>query len=63
MGGGVGLLDYDFDGILDILLRTVLTCQGLVDTKEGKYSNRLYRGLGNGKFEDTTRVAGLAAST
>ena len=64
MGGGVGLLDYDVDGILDIFFANGSHLpQGLMNPKEGRYSNRLYRGLGKGEFEDTTRVAGLAGST
>ena len=64
MGGGVGLLDYDVDGILDIFFANGSHLpQGLMNPKEGRYSNRLYRGLGNGEFEDTTQVAGLAGRT
>lgn len=63
MGGGVGLLDYDGDGVLDIFFANgCLLPQGLRAAKAGNYSNRLYRGVGNGRFDDTTRVAGVAGS-
>src|ERR1700758_4287127 len=50
MGGGVALLDYDGDGLLDIFF-----VNG-GETPRGKspvpVKNALYRNLGNGKFED-----------
>ena len=57
LGGGVGVLDYDGDLWPDIYLT-----QGAdwpVDTASPKYRDRLYRNLGNGKFEDVTLAAGL----
>lgn len=46
LGGGVGLIDYDSDGDLDLYFLT----QG---------QNRLYRNLGGMKFEDVTEQAGV----
>jgi hypothetical protein len=59
LGGGVGLIDYDGDGLLDIYL----TGGGYYDGPEKKeikgYPNRLYKNLGNGKFRDVTAEVGL----
>jgi tetratricopeptide (TPR) repeat protein len=49
LGPGACFLDYDNDGRIDIFLPD--------NGKEGGMS--LYRNLGNGKFEDATRKAGL----
>lgn len=46
--GGVYVTDYDQDGWLDVFVD---------DFSDG---NRLYRGLGNGQFEDVTEAAGIA---
>ena len=57
MGGGVGLFDFDNDGWLDIfLLNGGETPHG---KSEKPVQNALYRNLGNGKFEDVARDAGL----
>lgn len=56
MGGGVGLLDYDNDGWLDIYVLQggeLVEDEGDVVTTE----NKLFRNLGNGKFEDVTAAA------
>jgi hypothetical protein len=59
LGGGVGLIDYDGDGLLDIFLTGGGYFDG-PDKKEIKgYPNRLYRNLGNWKFQDVTREVGL----
>jgi hypothetical protein len=53
---GVGLLDYDNDGLLDIYLVNGAAIPSL--QKEGpEYGNRLYRNLGNFKFVDVTQAA------
>jgi hypothetical protein len=58
MGGGVAFVDFDNDGLLDILLVTG------GETPNGKAAesplNALYRNLGNGKFEDVAGRAGIA---
>ena len=53
---GVGLLDYDQDGLLDIYLVNGAAIPSL--RKEGaEYGNRLYRNMGNFKFVDVTQAA------
>ncbi len=59
LGGGVALFDYDRDGLLDIFV----TGGGYFDGKTIRgYPGRLYRNLGNFKFEDVTERAGLNAA-
>ncbi len=58
MGGGVGFLDFDDDGWLDIfLLNGGETPHG---KSEKPLQNALYRNLGNGKFVDVAAGAGLS---
>ncbi|WP_187270828.1 VCBS repeat-containing protein [Neolewinella aurantiaca] len=49
-GGGVAMLDFDQDGLMDLYF---------VSTQK---ENKLYRNAGNWKFEDVTSTAGVAAS-
>jgi len=49
LGSGACFLDYDGDGNTDLFLADVGPAGGMT----------LYRNLGNGKFEDVTRKAGL----
>lgn len=55
-GSGVGVIDFDNDGWPDLFFANG------ADLAHGKHSpgNALYRNLGNGKFEDVTRTAGLS---
>jgi hypothetical protein len=50
MPGGIAVLDYDGDGLLDIFVTN------------GAARNRLYRNKGDGTFEDVTEKAHLAGS-
>ncbi len=59
MSGGVGLLDYDGDGWLD-----VYAVQGgpFPPADDPPRGDRLFRNRGDGTFEDVTDRAGLAPS-
>ena len=65
-GSGAAWLDYDNDGLMDLLivngssmeqLRRVVAGQPPAPSKSGVY---LFHNLGNGKFEDVTERAGLS---
>ncbi|HEY2911286.1 MAG TPA: VCBS repeat-containing protein [Gemmataceae bacterium] len=59
LGGGIALLDFDRDGLLDIFA----TGGGFFDGLERKQirgcPNRLFKNLGNWEFRDATAEAGL----
>ncbi|MFO0910846.1 MAG: FG-GAP-like repeat-containing protein [Isosphaeraceae bacterium] len=57
MGGGVGLIDADGDGWLDLYL--VNGCRLPVDAKAPPAPNRLLRNNGDGTFTDVTARAGV----
>jgi len=57
MGGGVGLLDYDGDGRLDVYF--INGCRLPFDRTSPPAPNRLYRNRGDGTFEDATARAGV----
>ena len=59
-GSGAAFLDYDGDGRLDIFLANGSKLEGFSGGPAP--TNRLYRNLGGGKFEDATETAGLARS-
>jgi tetratricopeptide (TPR) repeat protein len=59
MSGGVGLLDYDGDGRLDVYLLQGGTFPP--DATPRPCGDRLYHNRGDGTFEDVTRASGLAA--
>jgi tetratricopeptide (TPR) repeat protein len=60
MGGGVGLIDYDGDGWLDIYL--VNGCALPYDRANPPRPNRLYRNEGGGRFVDVTQRAGVGGA-
>ena len=74
-GAGISavFLDYDHDGLLDLFLANYLTYAAEKESEQnpGAYPgplaykgepNVLYRNLGNGKFQDVTKEAGLYAT-
>lgn len=56
-GGGCGVLDYDADGWPDI--HFTQGCRWETRGDQSEHIDRLFRNLGDGKFADVTRVAGL----
>ena len=58
MGGGVGFLDYDADGWIDIYLVNGGTLESLAGLEEPP-SNRLYRNNRDGTFTDVTDKCGV----
>jgi len=59
LGGGVGLIDYDGDGLLDIFVTGGGYYDGPNKGEIKGYQNRLYKNLGNGRFRDVTKEVGL----
>jgi hypothetical protein len=59
MGGGAAFLDYDHDGNLDIILVRGSTIERF--RQGGDPVCALYRGDGQGRFEDVTARAGMIA--
>jgi hypothetical protein len=66
MGGGVALLDYNNDGLLDIFLvnsgHLGAEAKESFDRANPRYWNRLYRQNTDGSFTDVTAAAGLATA-
>jgi hypothetical protein len=58
MAGGVAMLDFDNDGLLDIFLTNGAKLPELQKIGSG-YDNALLRNMGNGVFKDVTSQAGL----
>jgi hypothetical protein len=59
LGGGVALLDYDGDGLLDIFLTGGGFFDGPDKTQIKGLPCKLYKNLGGWKFQDVTMEAGL----
>lgn len=57
-GSGVGIFDFDNDGLMDVILVNGTTLDG--DGAGAKSSSHLYRNLGKLKFEDVTEKAGIS---
>jgi len=60
MGGGVGVLDFDGDGWLDVYALGGGPFPDLLDAPAPKQRDRLFRNVGDGTFEDATTRAGPA---
>src|SRR5690606_1039965 len=58
VGGGIGIIDYDRDGWIDIYVVNGQTLDSFRNPDPAHY-NRLYRNLGDGTFEDVSRQAGV----
>ena len=58
MPGGVAVLDYDRDGLMDIYFTNGAKSPSLQRTGP-EHWNRLYRNLGNSRFADVTERAGV----
>lgn len=59
LGGGVGLIDFDGDGLLDVFLPGGGGFEGTDKKTIVGYPCKLYRNLGGRKFQDVTAAAGL----
>ena len=59
-GCGVAFVDYDNDGLIDLLILSGTRLTGVSAGREP--TNRLYRNRGNGTFADVTDKAGLRRS-
>ncbi len=67
MGAGVAMLDYDGDSLLDLYFvngadLSEVVQSGAMDKSAPRFWNRLYRNVGNWRFEDVTAEAGVAGS-
>jgi hypothetical protein len=59
LGGGIGLIDYDRDGFLDVFVAGGGYYDGPNKREIRGYSCRLYRNLGEWKFADVSEDVGL----
>lgn len=58
MGSGLVWFDYDGDQLPDLFL---VNSTDWPESRQGSYSQALYRNRGDGTFEDVTKAAGLVA--
>jgi hypothetical protein len=58
MVGGLALIDFDNDGLLDVFFTNGANIASLVKD-DPRYWNRLYRNTGDGTFRDVTEKAGV----
>lgn len=61
IGSGVGWIDYDADGWIDLFCVQDCPLRNAADPRQG-WTHRLYRNLGAGRFEDVTERVGLGRS-
>lgn len=61
MAGGVAVLDYDNDGLLDLFFTNGSQLPSM-DKSDPKFHNRLYHNNGDGTFTDVTEKAGVQGS-
>ena len=59
LGGGVGVLDYDGDGLMDLFVTGGGEYSGADKKDIVGWPCKLFRNLGKGQFEDVTAEAGL----
>ncbi len=59
VGGGVALLDYDGDGLLDLFVTGGGHFDGPGRKRIAGHPNKLFKNLGGWKFKEVTREAGL----
>jgi hypothetical protein len=59
LGGGVGLIDFDRDGLLDVFAPGGGGFAGADKKEIVGFPSKLFRNLGGGKFRDATDAAGL----
>jgi hypothetical protein len=62
MCGGVAVIDFDKDGKPDLLFTNACPWPGMEKSSLDKPTLVLYRNLGNNKFQDVTKEAGLAVT-
>jgi hypothetical protein len=59
MGSGVAVLDFDGDGLPDLLFINSRAWPGQETPKDSRHTPALYRNKGDGTFEDVTTAMGL----